>query len=145
MFQGVLITPRQLYLFHALQTKLLEDTEAEVHKCSSKQELLKISQISLEKYMCWSLCLRKFGPLTCNLLKETPTLVFSCQNCCFLFQISNSNNLFKHFQRYLLRTTNLWSPATLTMTKKFENAFTYQELVPIERLNINKFAVLLPF
>ena len=34
------------------------------------------------------------------------------------------------------------SPATLTMTNKFENAFTYQKLVPIELLNISNFAVL---
>ena len=52
-----------------------------------------------------------------------------------LFKISNSNNLFKDFSAIPLRTTNLWSPATLTITKKSVNAFIYQKLVPIERLN----------
>ena len=36
MFQGVLVMPRKLYLFRAMEIKLPEDTEAEVHKCSSK-------------------------------------------------------------------------------------------------------------
>ena len=44
-----------------------------------------------------------------------------------------------------LRTANSWSPATLTMTNKFENAFPHQKLVPIELLNISNFPAFLHF
>ena len=36
MFQGVLVMPRKLYLFRAMEIKLPEDTEAEVHRSSSR-------------------------------------------------------------------------------------------------------------
>ena len=58
-----------------------------------------------------------------------------------IFKISNSNNLFKDFSAISLHTTNFWPPTTLTMTNKFEDLYTYQNFVPIERLNINNFAV----
>ena len=72
MFERILITTCQLYHFHVLLIKLPGDTEAEVHKWSSHQVLSRILQIiSLEKYMCWSLFLRKLQDMRpANLLKN---------------------------------------------------------------------------
>ena len=111
MFERIPITPRQLYLFPALQIKLSEDTEAEVYKWSSHQVLSNISKILLEKYMCWSLFLRKLEALSpANLLKRDSNTGISCEiakifKSFFLtehlrqlvFKISNSNILFNVF------------------------------------------------
>ena len=85
------------------------------------------------------------GSQACNLLlkrdSNTGVLLWNLP----IFKISNSNNMFKDFSAISLQTTNFWSPTTFTMTNKFENSYTYQNLVPIERLNINNFAVFLHF
>ena len=87
----------------------------------------------------------KMGSQACNpILKMDFNKGFFLWNLLF-FKISNSNDLFKDFPAISLHTTDFWSSATLTMTNKFENSYTYQNLVPIERLNINNFAVLLHF
>ena len=99
-----------------------------------------ISQISLEKCLCWSLFLKKAGLQVCNFIKKR------LQHRCFLvkftlFKISNSFTLFKDFLAMCLtHNTSL-----ITMTSKFENALTNQKPAPTERLNINKFHVLLHF
>ena len=67
--------------------------------CSLKFNFANLTQ----KYMCWSLFLRKFQALkSANLLKRD----FN----------AGINNLFKDFSRTTSRTTNLLSPATLTIT-----------------------------
>ena len=103
--------------------------------------LLKISQISLEKYMCWSLFLRKLQALRpANLLKRNPNtgiFLWNWQDFQKHFFLQNTSGGWflkkttvtfcsKIFQGYLLPTTNLLTPATRTVTNfKLENAFTY--------------------
>ena len=73
-------------------------------------------------------CFRKkvAGPQSCNFTeKETSTQLVSSE----IWQ-AIVTTCSKIFQLCLLRTTNPWSPATLTMTNEFENAFTYQDDVP---------------
>ena len=85
------------------------------------------------------------GPQAYNFIKRRSKTGSFLWNLLFL-KISNSDNLLEDFfQLYPLRTTNIWLPATLTMTNKFKHAFTYQNIVTIECLNINNFAVLLHF
>ena len=107
MFERILITPRQLYLFHTLP----EDTESEVHLCTLNKVLSEISEISLEKYMCWTLFLRKLQAIMpANLLeRDSNTGISSKIGKIFritfftvhlrrlVFKISNSNILFKYF------------------------------------------------
>ena len=83
--------------------------------------LLKISQISLEKCLLWSLFSESLALRPATLLKRDSNTSVFLGNL-LLCKISNSNNLFKNF-----------------------STFTYQKLVPIERLNINNFAVFLHF
>ena len=52
---------------------------------------------------------------------------------------------FQDISAISLRTTNLWPHMSLVMTNKFENAFSYQKLIPTEFFNITNFAVLLHF
>ena len=90
----------------------------------------KISQISPEKYMCWSLFLRKLQALRpANLLKRnsnTGIFLWNWQDFQKHYFLQNtSGDWFKKktvtfcskiFQGYLLPTTNLLSPATRTVT-----------------------------
>ena len=136
--------------------------------------LSKISQISLEKYMCWSLLLRKIQALRpANLLKrDSNTVIFlwnwqDFQEHFFftehlrwlVFKTSNSNKLFKRFFRDTSYPEQISYHLQLSQWQtKFKNAFTYQNLVPIgcfcnrfitnskgSDLNINNFVVLLHF
>ena len=136
--------------------------------------LSKISQISLEKYMCWSLFLRKLQALRpANLLKRDSNRVIFLWNWQdfqehFFFtehlrwlvvKTSNSNKLFKRFFRDTSYPEQISYHLQLSQWQtKFKNAFTYQNLVPIgcfcnrfitnskgSDLNINNFAVLLHF
>ena len=136
--------------------------------------LSKISQISLEKYMCWSLFLRKLQALRpANLLKRDSNRVIFLWNWQdfqehFFFtehlrwlvvKTSNSNKLFKRFFRDTSYPEQISYHLQLSQWQtKFKNAFTYQKLVPIgcfcnrfitnskgSDLNINNFAVLLHF
>ena len=114
--------------------------------------LSNISQISLEKYLCWSLFLRKlqaFRPA--NLLKRdsnTGTFVWNWQDFqelfCYrtppmvAFKISNTNILFKDFSGIPAHNTscaqlisyNLKLAQWQTISK---NASIYQRIVRIER------------
>ena len=130
--------------------------------------LLKISQISLEKYMCWSLFLRKLQALRpANLLKRNPNTGiflwnwqdfqkhFFLQNTSggWFLKKNNSNILFKDFSGIPLTHNKSLNTCNSQVTNfKLENAFTYQKLVPIKRfcnrfrtiskgsdLNINNF------
>ena len=136
--------------------------------------LSKISQISLEKYMCWSLFLRKLQALRpANLLKRDSNRVIFLWNWQdfqehFFFtehlrwlvvKTSNSNKLFKRFFRDTSYPEQISYHLQLSQWQtKFKNAFTYQNLVPIgcfcnrfitnskgSDLNINNFVVLLHF
>ena len=67
-----------------------------------------------------------------------------------LFIISNSNNLYKDFSAMSITynkslITYISHHGHRAMTNKFENTFTYQKPVPIERLNTKNFAALLHF
>ena len=79
-----------------------------------------------------------------NFTRKIPVLMVSCGTCCFL-RSATVTTCSKIFQLYLWRTANLWLSLFFTMTSKFENAFSYQNLVPIECLSINNFVVLLYF
>ena len=138
-----------------------EDTEAQVHKWSSHLVLSKISQISLEKYMCWSLYLRKLQALRlANLLKRDSNTGI------FLWNKQDFQELFfyKHLRWLFLKHATVtfcsifYNQQLSQWQTIFKNAFTYQKLVSIERfcnwfrtnskgsdLNINNFAVLLHF
>ena len=108
-----------------------------------KVDSLKCLQSSPEKYLCWSLFLKKLGTQASNFItKKLQHRLFSVKFAAF--KVSYGNNFSKDF----LATSLLYnksSPATLAMTNKFENVFTYQKLVPIEHLNINNFTALLHF
>ena len=92
--------------------------------------LKNFSQISLEKYMCWSLFLRKLQAVRlANLLKADSNTSISLSNWRdapalfsidtylrqLVFKISNSNILSKDFSRIPVKL-NLLSRGTLTMT-----------------------------
>ena len=103
--------------------------------------------ISLEKYMCWSLFLRKLQDMRpANLLKNDFNTVAFLRNWKDIqehffyrtppagFKISNSKDSIQRFFRDTSYPQQISYHLQLSQWQtKFKNAFTYQKLVPIER------------